>query len=129
MSLVDKQFGSKMDKIYCGPCYDAQFATRCDGCGEIFRAGKVGNFNFLTISYLTYFTLLFQKKYTMCYFLLNYYLSYNIRMKKNLLMFQFKNNYIKNKQDRVINTRVNRIWLTLSMKHDSKINIYHQMYI
>ncbi|XP_069194174.1 four and a half LIM domains protein 2 isoform X4 [Procambarus clarkii] len=40
VSLVDKQFGSKMDKIFCGPCYDAQFATRCDGCGEIFRAGN-----------------------------------------------------------------------------------------
>ncbi|KAG0723677.1 Four and a half LIM domains protein 2 [Chionoecetes opilio] len=38
VSLVDKQFGSKMDKDFCGPCYDAQFATRCDGCGEIFRA-------------------------------------------------------------------------------------------
>jgi hypothetical protein len=36
---VDKQFGSKVDKIYCGNCYDAQFASRCDGCGEIFRAG------------------------------------------------------------------------------------------
>merc|ERR1739844_144298 len=32
-SLVDKQFGSKADRIYCGPCYDAQFATRCDGSG------------------------------------------------------------------------------------------------
>lgn len=40
VSLVDKQFGSKMDKIFCGPCYDAQFATRCDGCSEIFRAGN-----------------------------------------------------------------------------------------
>ncbi|XP_018016419.2 uncharacterized protein LOC108673145 [Hyalella azteca] len=40
VSLVDKQFGSKMEKIYCGPCYDSQFATRCDGCGEIFRAGN-----------------------------------------------------------------------------------------
>lgn len=40
ISLVDKQFGSKADKIYCGNCYDAQFASRCDGCGEIFRAGK-----------------------------------------------------------------------------------------
>ncbi|XP_058459977.1 paxillin isoform X3 [Malaya genurostris] len=39
ISLVDKQFGSKADKIYCGNCYDAQFASRCDGCGEIFRAG------------------------------------------------------------------------------------------
>ncbi|XP_077296394.1 prickle-like protein 1 isoform X2 [Arctopsyche grandis] len=39
VSLVDKQFGSKVDKIYCGNCYDAQFASRCDGCGEVFRAG------------------------------------------------------------------------------------------
>ena len=39
-SLVDKQFGSKADRIYCGPCYDAQFASRCDGCGDVFRAGK-----------------------------------------------------------------------------------------
>ncbi|CAB0009126.1 unnamed protein product [Nesidiocoris tenuis] len=38
VSLVDKQFGSKADKIYCGNCYDAQFASRCDGCGQIFRA-------------------------------------------------------------------------------------------
>lgn len=40
VSLVDKQFGSKLDKIYCGNCYDAQFASRCDGCGEVFRAGE-----------------------------------------------------------------------------------------
>lgn len=40
VSLVDKQFGSKADHIYCGNCYDAQFASRCDGCGEIFRAGE-----------------------------------------------------------------------------------------
>lgn len=40
VSLVDKQFGSKADKIYCGNCYDSQFASRCDGCGEVFRAGK-----------------------------------------------------------------------------------------
>ncbi|KAI5699281.1 hypothetical protein M8J75_000454 [Diaphorina citri] len=38
-SLVDKQFGSKSEKIYCGNCYDAQFASRCDGCSEIFKAG------------------------------------------------------------------------------------------
>merc|ERR1712154_637600 len=38
-SLVDKQFVSKADRIYCGPCYDAQFATRCDGCGDVFKAG------------------------------------------------------------------------------------------
>lgn len=40
ISLVDKQFGSKSDKIYCGNCYDSQFASRCDGCGEVFRAGE-----------------------------------------------------------------------------------------
>ncbi|CAG0885008.1 unnamed protein product [Cyprideis torosa] len=39
VSLVDKQFGAKFDKVYCGNCYDAQFATRCDGCGDVFRAG------------------------------------------------------------------------------------------
>lgn len=51
VSLVDKQFGSKVDKIYCGNCYDAQFASRCDGCGEIFRAGQFFFFfpQFLTI--------------------------------------------------------------------------------
>lgn len=40
LNLVDKQFGAKADKIYCGNCYDTQFASRCDGCGEVFRAGK-----------------------------------------------------------------------------------------
>jgi len=38
-SLVDKQFGSKADRIYCGGCYDAQFAARCDGCKDVFKAG------------------------------------------------------------------------------------------
>merc|ERR1712136_725519 len=35
LSLVDKQFGSKAEKIFCGPCYDSMYATRCDGCQEI----------------------------------------------------------------------------------------------
>lgn len=39
VSLVDKPFGSKAEKVYCANCYDASFATRCDGCGEVFRAG------------------------------------------------------------------------------------------
>jgi len=39
VSLVDKPFGSKSEKVYCANCYDAAFATRCDGCGEVFRAG------------------------------------------------------------------------------------------
>ena len=38
-SLVDKQFGSKADRIYCGSCYDAQFAARCDACKDVFKAG------------------------------------------------------------------------------------------
>lgn len=53
VSLVDKQFGSKVDKIYCGNCYDAQFASRCDGCGEIFRAGtslSLSQLRFLSIN-------------------------------------------------------------------------------
>uniref|UniRef100_A0A0N4ZNF6 Non-specific serine/threonine protein kinase n=1 Tax=Parastrongyloides trichosuri TaxID=131310 RepID=A0A0N4ZNF6_PARTI len=39
ISLVDKPFGSKNDSIFCSNCYDNAFATRCDGCNEIFRAG------------------------------------------------------------------------------------------
>ncbi|XP_071043944.1 four and a half LIM domains protein 2 isoform X2 [Parasteatoda tepidariorum] len=39
VSLVDKPFGSKAEKVYCANCYDASFATRCDGCGEVFKAG------------------------------------------------------------------------------------------
>ncbi|KAL3124423.1 hypothetical protein niasHT_007706 [Heterodera trifolii] len=39
VSLVDKPFGSKNERIFCSNCYDQAFATRCDGCGEIFKAG------------------------------------------------------------------------------------------
>lgn len=39
MSLVDKPFGSKNDRIFCSNCYDQAFATRCSQCNEIFRAG------------------------------------------------------------------------------------------
>ena len=39
---MDKQFGSKADRIYCGPCYDAQFASRCDACGDVFKV-KLNN--------------------------------------------------------------------------------------
>lgn len=58
VSLVDKQFGSKAEKIYCGNCYDSQFASRCDGCGEVFRAGmykwnKITQFFFI-IFYLVF---------------------------------------------------------------------------
>lgn len=44
ISLVDKPFGSKNDRIFCSNCYDQAFATRCDGCGEIFRAGNFLHF-------------------------------------------------------------------------------------
>ncbi|XP_023240313.1 prickle planar cell polarity protein 3-A-like isoform X1 [Centruroides sculpturatus] len=39
MSLVDKPFGSKSEKVYCANCYDNSFASRCDACNEVFRAG------------------------------------------------------------------------------------------
>ncbi|XP_074640636.1 testin-like [Tubulanus polymorphus] len=38
-SLVDKHFASKNDKLYCPDCHDKNFAPRCDGCGDIFKAG------------------------------------------------------------------------------------------
>ncbi|XP_064489395.1 prickle planar cell polarity protein 3-A-like isoform X3 [Ornithodoros turicata] len=39
VSLVDKPFGSKAERVYCANCYDAAFASRCDGCSDVFRAG------------------------------------------------------------------------------------------
>lgn len=48
VSLVDKQFGSKAEKIYCGNCFDSQFASRCDGCGEVFRAGMYASIQLIT---------------------------------------------------------------------------------
>ena len=41
---MDKQFGSKADRIYCGPCYDAQFASRCDACGDVFKVISTSKF-------------------------------------------------------------------------------------
>lgn len=38
-SLVDKPFGSKEEKIYCGDCYANEFASRCDGCSQVFKPG------------------------------------------------------------------------------------------
>ena len=40
-SVLDKQFGSKADQIYCGPCHEDLFGSRCTGCGENFRAGII----------------------------------------------------------------------------------------
>lgn len=39
MSLVDKPFGTKNTKIYCGNCYDQSFGERCCQCEEVFKAG------------------------------------------------------------------------------------------
>lgn len=38
-SLVDQPFASKNEKLYCADCHDKNFAARCDGCSDIFRAG------------------------------------------------------------------------------------------
>ncbi|CAF0817822.1 unnamed protein product [Didymodactylos carnosus] len=37
--LVDKPFGCKNDLLYCGECYNQQFASRCDKCHQIFKPG------------------------------------------------------------------------------------------
>ncbi|CAF1116509.1 unnamed protein product [Rotaria sp. Silwood1] len=38
--LVDKPFACVNEKLYCGECYNQQFATRCDKCHQIFRPGS-----------------------------------------------------------------------------------------
>ena len=38
-SLVDKPFAAKNTLIFCASCYDAEFASRCDACGDTFRPG------------------------------------------------------------------------------------------
>ena len=40
-SLVDQPFASKEERLYCADCHDNNFAARCDGCTNIFRAGKI----------------------------------------------------------------------------------------
>ncbi len=40
-ALIDKPFGSKNDHLYCGDCYNHNFASRCDRCGQTFKAGKL----------------------------------------------------------------------------------------
>ena len=39
-ALVDKPFGCKNDQLYCGECYNQQFASRCDKCNQIFKPGN-----------------------------------------------------------------------------------------
>lgn len=41
-TLVEKPFAAKNSLIFCAGCYDAEFATRCDACGDTFRPGKLG---------------------------------------------------------------------------------------
>ncbi len=43
LSLVDKPFAARNALIFCAGCYDAEFAARCDACGDTFRPGKTGN--------------------------------------------------------------------------------------
>ena len=37
--MVEKPFAAKNTFIFCGTCYDSEFASRCDACGETFRPG------------------------------------------------------------------------------------------
>jgi hypothetical protein len=41
-SVVDKPFGSNSDSIYCGPCYDSNFGSKCSACAEVLKIGKTG---------------------------------------------------------------------------------------
>ena len=41
VSLVEKPFAAKNALIFCANCYDEEFATRCDACGDTFRPGIV----------------------------------------------------------------------------------------
>ena len=41
VSLVEKPFAAKNALIFCADCYDEEFATRCDACGDTFRPGIV----------------------------------------------------------------------------------------
>ena len=38
-SLVQKPFAAKNTFLFCGSCYDTEFASRCDACGDIFKPG------------------------------------------------------------------------------------------
>ena len=40
VSLVEKPFAAKNALIFCADCYDEEFATRCDACGDTFRPGR-----------------------------------------------------------------------------------------
>ncbi len=42
--LVDKPFGCKNEQLYCGECYNQQFASRCDKCNQIFKPGDKKRF-------------------------------------------------------------------------------------
>ena len=36
---MDKPFATKDELLFCPDCYESKFATRCDSCGNIFKAG------------------------------------------------------------------------------------------
>ena len=52
-SLVEKPFAAKNALIFCAGCYDAEFASRCDACGDTFRPGKL-YFSYYDICNYTY---------------------------------------------------------------------------
>ena len=41
VSLTSKPLKSKDELIYCSDCYDENFAERCDGCANVFKAGML----------------------------------------------------------------------------------------
>ena len=39
-NFVCLYFTAKNALIFCANCYDEEFATRCDACGDTFRPGR-----------------------------------------------------------------------------------------
>ena len=58
--LVDKPFGCKNNQLFCGECYNQQFASRCDKCNQIFKPGR--SFSLSSSSQFEYFSLLQARK-------------------------------------------------------------------
>lgn len=49
--LIDKPFGPKNDALFCGECYTQKFASRCDKCSQIFKAGMILSFSSFEIKF------------------------------------------------------------------------------
>ncbi|XP_063714308.1 four and a half LIM domains protein 2-like [Symsagittifera roscoffensis] len=41
VSLVSETFGAKEDKLFCGDCWDLNFAPKCSKCNNPFKAGSM----------------------------------------------------------------------------------------